>query len=176
RDSWADYLSRRKGLSSKESQGEASSAGPRGGALPQQNANGLSRVAAKTKGEDETFDVLKEIKEGACSEMALKKIFIRDRYEEGVDSHEFVWKKKSVADEGADVEFKFTKISAKNKSRIKDGEIDLGRIKKLTLYRNAVEVLPMLKIHDDNKMDVLDLTCYSLSELGNLIEKKKKVF
>ncbi|OIR56027.1 MAG: uncharacterized protein A8A55_3227, partial [Amphiamblys sp. WSBS2006] len=145
RDSWADYLSRRKGLSSKEGQGEeAPSASPRGGALPQQNANGLPRVLAKTKTEDETFDVLEEIKEGACSEMALENIFMRDRYGEGVDSHKFVWKKKSVADESADVEFKFTKISAKNKPRIKDGELDLGRIKRLEFYRNAVELLPML--------------------------------
>ncbi|OIR55897.1 MAG: uncharacterized protein A8A55_3357, partial [Amphiamblys sp. WSBS2006] len=176
RDSWADYLSRRKGLSSSESQGEAPSAGPHGGALPQQNANGLPRVSAKTKGEDETFDVLKKIKEGACSEMALKKIFIRDRYEEGVDSHEFVWKGKGVADEGADVTFNLAKIRAKNKSRINDGELDLGRIKELRLYRNAVELLPMLKIHEDNKMDALNLICHSLLELGDLIEKKKKVF
>ncbi|OIR57698.1 MAG: uncharacterized protein A8A55_1529 [Amphiamblys sp. WSBS2006] len=176
RDSWADYLSRRKGLSSKEGQGEAPSAGPRGGSLPQQNANGLPRVLAKTKSEDETFDVLEEIKEGACSEMALKRIFMRARYGEGFDSYEFVWKEKGDTDEGADVEFYLAKISDENKSRIKDSELDLGRIKRLRLYRNAVELLPMLKIHEDNKMDVLDLTCHTLSELGSLLKRENKVF
>ncbi|OIR56851.1 MAG: uncharacterized protein A8A55_2401, partial [Amphiamblys sp. WSBS2006] len=176
RDSWADYLSRRKGLSSKEGQGEAPSAGPRGGSLPQQNANGLPRVVAKTKTEDETFDVLEEIKEGACSEMALKKIFMRGCYGKGFDSHKFVWKGKGVADEGADVEFNLAKISDENKTRINDGELDLGRIKELRLYRNAVELLPMLKIHEDNKMDMLNLYCDSLSELGSLLERENRVF
>ncbi|OIR56063.1 MAG: uncharacterized protein A8A55_3192, partial [Amphiamblys sp. WSBS2006] len=141
-----------------------------------QNANGLPRVLAKTKTEDETFDVLEEIKEGACSEMALKRIFIRYRYEEGVYSHEFVWKEKGDTDEGADVTFDFAKISAKTKTRIKDGELDLGRIKRLCLYRNAVELLPMLKIHEDNKMDMLTLCCDTLSELGSLLERENKIF
>ncbi|OIR56401.1 MAG: uncharacterized protein A8A55_2852 [Amphiamblys sp. WSBS2006] len=177
RDSWADYLSRRKGLSSKESQGEAPSAGPHGGALPQQNANGLPRVLAKTKTEDETFDVLEEIKEGACSEMALKDIFMQSYFGKGFDSYKFVWKKKGDTDEGADVvEFGFAKISDENKTRINDGELDLGRIKRLRLYRNAVELLPMLKIHEDNKMDMLDLSCDSLSELGSLLERENKIF
>ncbi|OIR55817.1 MAG: uncharacterized protein A8A55_3436, partial [Amphiamblys sp. WSBS2006] len=129
-----------------------------------------------TKTEDETFDVLEEIKEGACSEMALKKILMRARFGKGVDSYEFVWKKKGDTDGGADVTFNLAKISDENKSRIKDSELDLGRIKKLRLYRNAVELLPMLKIHEDNKMDVLDLTCHSLSELGSLLERESKIF
>ncbi|OIR55740.1 MAG: uncharacterized protein A8A55_3514, partial [Amphiamblys sp. WSBS2006] len=102
--------------------------------------------------------MLEEIKEGACSEMALKKILMRARFGKGVDSYEFVWKKKGDTDEGADVvEFGFKEISDENKTRIKDGELDLGKIRYLNLYRNAVELLPMLKIHEDNKMDVLDL-------------------
>ncbi|OIR56769.1 MAG: uncharacterized protein A8A55_2478, partial [Amphiamblys sp. WSBS2006] len=115
-------------------QGAALSTGLHGGVLPEQDAD--RRVTAD---EDKTFDILEEIQEGKYAGKKLK--MISKTGPSG--SHEFVWKKKSVADEGADVEFKFTKISDKNKPRIKDGELDLGRIKNLSLYRNAVEVLPM---------------------------------
>ncbi|OIR55736.1 MAG: uncharacterized protein A8A55_3518, partial [Amphiamblys sp. WSBS2006] len=64
----------------------------------------------------------------------------------------------------------------KNKPRIKDGELDLGRIKNLSLYRNAVEVLPMLKIHEDKGISMLDINCDTLSELGSLLERENKIF
>ncbi|OIR55795.1 MAG: uncharacterized protein A8A55_3459, partial [Amphiamblys sp. WSBS2006] len=120
---------------------------------------------------DQVFDMLEKIKNGEYAGKKLKRIsnmwsFI---------SYEFVFGKGDT-DEGADVEFNLAKISAKNKTRIADGELDLGKIRYLTLYRNAVEVLPMLKIHEDNGMGMLDLFCDTLSELGNLLERKNRVF
>ncbi|OIR57344.1 MAG: uncharacterized protein A8A55_1898 [Amphiamblys sp. WSBS2006] len=49
-------------------------------------------------------------------------------------------------------------------------------IKKIELYHNAVEVLPMLKIHKDNKMGYLGLDCYDKAELGNLFKREDRIF
>ncbi|OIR56770.1 MAG: uncharacterized protein A8A55_2480 [Amphiamblys sp. WSBS2006] len=131
---------------------------------------GQARVLAAD--EDETFYILEEIKEGVCSEMVPKKIS-----NTGVaGSHVFVWGEKDATGEGIEVTFFFMKISEENKTRIKDGELDLGRIKRLELYHNAVELLPMLKIHEDNKMDLLALYCVDRPRLGKLLERKNRVF
>ncbi|OIR56782.1 MAG: uncharacterized protein A8A55_2469 [Amphiamblys sp. WSBS2006] len=154
----------------ERAQGAEPSTGLHGGALPKQDADGLSKVVAKS--EDEAFDMLEKIKGGMYSGMKLKEISNPVLS----DSHTLYFGKGDVAGEGVEVVLFFAKISEENKTRIEDGELDLGRIKELTLYHNAVEVLPMLKIHKDKRMNRLNLTCYSLSELENLLERNYRVF
>ncbi|OIR56771.1 MAG: uncharacterized protein A8A55_2479 [Amphiamblys sp. WSBS2006] len=156
-----------KGASSFVSQGAEPSAGLHGGDLPEQDAGRL--VAAN---EDQVFDILEEIQEGKYAGKKLKKI--SKTWSFGL--HEFVFGKGDAGDEGAVVTFDFAKISAKNKTRINDGELDLGKIRYLNLYRNAVEVLPMLEIHEDNGIGMLNLCCDTLSELGSLLERENKIF
>ncbi|OIR55790.1 MAG: uncharacterized protein A8A55_3464, partial [Amphiamblys sp. WSBS2006] len=117
-------------------------------------------------------DMLEKIKNGEYAGKKLKRISKTGSF----GPHEFVFGKGDAGDEGADVKFDFAKISDENKSRINDGELDLGKIGYLTLYRNAVELLPMLKIHEDKRMSRLYLSCDSLSELGNLLERENKIF
>ncbi|OIR56197.1 MAG: uncharacterized protein A8A55_3057 [Amphiamblys sp. WSBS2006] len=88
--------------------------------------------------------MLKEIKEGMRDGEKLKDIYPQKII--GKDgSHGFRFGKGDVADEGIEVIFDFLEISGRNKTIIKDGEFDLGKIKRLNLYQNAVELLPMLK-------------------------------
>ncbi|OIR55831.1 MAG: uncharacterized protein A8A55_3423, partial [Amphiamblys sp. WSBS2006] len=158
---------KKKGVSSFVSQGAEPSAGLHGGDLPEKDAGRL--VAAN---EDQVFDMLEKIKNGEYAGKKLKRI--SNMWPLGL--HKFVFGKGDAGDEGADVEFNLAKISAKNKTRINDGELDFGKIRYLALYHNAVELLPMLKIHEDNGMDRLNLSCDSLSKLGNLLERKNRVF
>ncbi|OIR56505.1 MAG: uncharacterized protein A8A55_2747 [Amphiamblys sp. WSBS2006] len=159
--------------SSSVGQGAALSAGVRGCALPSQDVKDLKMFFAAE--EDKTFDMLEEIQEGKYAGMKLEKIFDSDFFIMGGGCHKIYFGKEDTG-KGADVTFLFAKISDENKSRIADGELDLGKIRYLTLSRNAVELLPMLKIHEDNKMVLLNLNCDSLSELGSLLERKHRFF
>ncbi|OIR55838.1 MAG: uncharacterized protein A8A55_3415, partial [Amphiamblys sp. WSBS2006] len=116
--------------------------------------------------------MLEKIKNGEYAGKKLKMISMTWPF----GRHEFVFGKGDAGDEGADVKFDFAKISAKTKTRINDGELDFGKIRYLTLYHNAVEVLPMLKIHEDKRMSMLDLSCDTLLELGSLLERENKIF
>ncbi|OIR56232.1 MAG: uncharacterized protein A8A55_3022 [Amphiamblys sp. WSBS2006] len=152
--------------------GAALSAGLHGGALPEQD-----EVFRSAEDEDKTFDMLKEIKGGMWNGRKLEKIGPNRGWFKKKGAHIFSFEKGDDADEGADVFFKFLEISGRNKTIIKDGEFDLGKIKHLILVSNAVQLLPALKIHKDNKMFRMNLTCGTLlSELGDdLLTRKKRV-
>ncbi|OIR56470.1 MAG: uncharacterized protein A8A55_2783 [Amphiamblys sp. WSBS2006] len=90
--------------------------------------------------------------------------------------HMFYFGKGDDSDEGVEVYFLFTRIKEESKSHMENCELDLGKIKSLGLIKNAVELLPMLKIHSDNRMDLLHLSCDSLPELGDLLKRKNRVF
>ncbi|OIR57178.1 MAG: uncharacterized protein A8A55_2065 [Amphiamblys sp. WSBS2006] len=145
-----------------------------------EDASGVSGDAGGLFAEDEdkTFGMLKEIKGGMRNGEKLKDINPQMlRGKEDVGSHTFVFGKGDDADEGADVFLNLrVGIREENKTHIKDGEFDLGMIKHLILVSNAVQLLPALKIHEDNKMFMMDLYCENLSELGDLLKKRKGVF
>ncbi|OIR56723.1 MAG: uncharacterized protein A8A55_2527 [Amphiamblys sp. WSBS2006] len=153
-----------------------------GGGLP--GKDGLLDVVAKD--EDATFDILEKIQGGVYLGKKLKKIrpsrpsgrhspsFARPFGSN--DSHNFVFGKRDAPSEGAKVDFCFAWINAKNIFHIEDGEFDLGRIKELKLSENAVKLLSALKIYKDNKMSLLELSCNSLFELGNLLRRKRIIF
>ncbi|OIR59123.1 MAG: uncharacterized protein A8A55_0072 [Amphiamblys sp. WSBS2006] len=128
----------------------------------------VPRVA---ENEDKTFDMLKEIKGGKKNGEKLKKITTNH----SGDRHEFYFGKEDDADEGAVVIFSFDKIRDENKINIKDGEFDLGKIKILQLSNNAVELLPMLKIDEENKMALLAIFCSLKPDLGKLLGREKKI-